>query len=426
MIVPLEHVLVRTDPLLDASLAEVRRTIRSVPRLLAWRARGRDVVARHLARSGAFDPAALAYDEVLLARLARAREAGQALVLVSREDRALAQPVADHLGLFDEVIASARSSDAAVSEQLRARYPTVEVARATHVPVLERARALSRGLRPHQWTKNALVFVPAILAHRLEPYVWTRAVWAFIAFSLCASSVYLVNDLLDLHADRAHPTKKTRPFAAGTLPLGAGVALAPLLLLAAFAVALALPPIFAVVLGTYWALTSGYSFLFKKWAMVDVLILAGLYTLRLLAGGVAYGVPLSQWLLTFSLFLFLSLAFVKRYSEVQMVRREGRTETRGRGYFAGDLEQLSSLGAAAGYLSVLVLALYLNSDDVRRLYDHPLRLLGMIPLLLYWISRVWLLTHRGQMHDDPIVFAIRDPPSYLVLLGALLTVLLAS
>ena len=282
-----------------------------------------------------------------------------------------------------------------------------------------------KALRPHQWTKNLLLFVPALLAHATQPEVWIRGWWAFAAFCLCASSAYVVNDLVDLDADRAHASKRLRPFASGALSPRLGLAIAPVLLAAAFGVALALPPAFAAVLGIYYLATLGYSLFLKRLVLVDVLLLAGLYTTRLIAGGAAYQVPLSQWLLAFSLFLFLSLAFVKRYSEVQAVRREGANETKGRGYRAGDLEQLAAFGSAAGYLSVLVLALYAHSDDVRRLYEHPARLWIMLPLLLYWISRVWLLAHRGQLHEDPIVFAVRDWQSYLVALGAAATILLA-
>jgi 4-hydroxybenzoate polyprenyltransferase len=425
LVVPLEGVLLRTDPLLDAALVEARRSPPLALRLVAGRIRGRAVAARMLARSRGIDPRLLAYDEPLLARLRQARDRGQTLVLVSQEDSSLALSVAAHLGFFDAVIAPGPPDEENVQERVQRAFPSHEVARASTMGAGRRLRALVRSLRPHQWTKNALIFVPALLAHATQPEVWFRALWAFAAFSLCASSVYVLNDLLDLHADRAHPSKKRRPFASGDLPLGIGMLLAPVLLGGAVALALALPPAFAAVLGIYYGSTLAYSLFLKRLALVDVLLLAGLYSLRLIAGGVAYEVPLSQWLLAFALFLFVSLAFVKRTSEIQMVRREGRQETAGRGYLAGDMELLSTLGAAAGYLSVLVLALYLNSEDVRRLYAHPARLWVMLPLLLYWISRVWLLAHRGQMHDDPIVFAIRDPPSYLVALGAAAALVLA-
>ncbi|MGA9520120.1 MAG: hypothetical protein WBV82_01570, partial [Myxococcaceae bacterium] len=204
-------------------------------------------------------------------------------------------------------------------------------------------------------------------------------------------------------------------FASGALPLGFGLVLAPVLLAAAFALsALLLPPAFLVVLSVYYVTTLAYSLVLKRQAIIDVLVLAGLYTVRMMAGAAAYDVRISQWLLAFSLFIFLSLAFVKRYSELWVLRKNGVEESKGRGYRASDLEQLSSFGSAAGYLSVLVLALYVNSADVTRLYTHPERLWGILPVMLFWISRVWLLANRGQMHDDPIVFAIRDRASYAV------------
>ena len=426
LVVPLEGVLIQTDLLLEAALAEVRRSPLTALRLVVRRAAGgRAAVAKMLARTGAFDPRVLAYDEALLARLHEARAGGRMLILVSHEDPSLALSVAEHLGIFDAVFAPGDPTEADVRERVRREFPSHEIAQASTVGAGPRVGALVRSLRPHQWTKNALIFVPALLAHATQPQVWLRALWAFAAFSLCASSVYVLNDLLDLHADRAHPSKKARPFASGRLPLGVGMALAPLLLGVAAAIALALPPAFAAVLAVYYASTLAYSLYLKRVVLVDVLLLAGLYTLRLMAGGFACEVPLSQWLLAFGLFLFVSLAFVKRTSEVQLVRREGGHETAGRGYRASDLEVLFTLGAAAGYLSVLVLALYLNSEDVRRLYAHPARLWAMLPLLLYWVSRTWLLAHRGQMHDDPIVFAIRDPPSYLVAFGAAAVMFLA-
>jgi 4-hydroxybenzoate polyprenyltransferase len=308
----------------------------------------------------------------------------------------------------------ARVSPTAADESRARSEPGAEIRTASSRSLAATVRAAVKALRPHQWVKNALIFVPAILAHAFNLAVLGRAVWAFFAFSLCASSVYVLNDMLDLHADRAHQRKRTRPFASGALPLGAGLFLAPLLLAVAFGLATALSQAFAIAMAGYYVGTVGYSFVLKRLALVDVLALAGLYTARLVAGAEACEVPISQWLEAFSLFFFLSLAFVKRYSEVYTMRAKGIEQAKGRGYRAGDLEQLSSLGAAAGYLSTLVLALYIHGDEVTRLYAHPQRLWWMLPLMLYWVSRVWLLAHRGQMHDDPIVFAIRDKVSYTV------------
>ncbi|MBX5484238.1 MAG: UbiA family prenyltransferase [Myxococcaceae bacterium] len=398
--------LVRTDVVLEAAFAQVRRAPQDLLRVVVWRMAGRRAFAERLAHGGAFEPSALPFDEALLERLRAEHAAGRTIVLIAQSGRTLAEAVAAHLGIFSQVM-SPEGGEA---------VPTgCERAEATPVPNSRRIRALIRALRPHQWTKNALVFAPVLLAHAVtRGPLMLQAVWAFAAFCLCASSVYVLNDLLDLHADRAHHHKRTRPFASGELPLGAGLAIAPVLLLGACAIATRLSHTFVLVLGAYYAATLAYSLYLKRVVLLDVLLLAGLYTARIIAGGVATEVAVSQWLLAFSMFIFLSLAFVKRYSEVHTLRKKGVEEAKGRGYRASDLEQLSSLGASAGFISVLVLALYVSSADVTKLYAHPARLWGILPLFLYWISRVWLLAHRGQMHDDPIVFAIRDRASYVI------------
>jgi 4-hydroxybenzoate polyprenyltransferase len=236
-----------------------------------------------------------------------------------------------------------------------------------------------------------------------------------VAFSLCASGVYVANDLLDLAADRRHPRKSRRPFAAGTLPLAAGLAAAPALTLAAFAVALCVSTAFAAVLGLYFLLTLAYSLSLKRVVMLDVVVLAALYTLRIVAGGVATLTPLSFWLLAFSMFLFLSLAMLKRYTELRQVEQVGGTSASGRGYSVDDLPLIQSLGGASGYLAVLVLALYINNAPNESLYRHPMALWLLCPLLLYWVSRAWVIAHRRGMHDDPLVFAARDGVSWTVL-----------
>jgi 4-hydroxybenzoate polyprenyltransferase len=246
---------------------------------------------------------------------------------------------------------------------------------------------------------------------------------AFLAFCCAASSAYILNDILDLEADRRHPTKRHRPFAAGTLSPVLGIALVPGLLGTALAASWsALPVHFLELLVIYVVLTTAYSVYLKRVAVVDVLLLAGLYTLRVLAGIAAAEVRFSTWLLAFSMFLFLSLAFLKRYAEVSAMDGTATEQVRRRGYIRGDREWLGSMGGASGYLSVLVLALYINSEQVVALYRNPLLLWLICPLLLFWTSRMWLLAHRGRIHDDPIVATVRDPVSYL--LGALVAVVL--
>jgi 4-hydroxybenzoate polyprenyltransferase len=277
----------------------------------------------------------------------------------------------------------------------------------------------------HQWLKNLLVFVPLLAAHRVLDST-LLAVLAFAAFSLCASGVYLLNDLLDLKSDRRHHSKRNRPLAAGKLPLLGGLLAAPVLTLAAFAVALAVSPLFALVLGGYWLTTLAYSLQLKRKVMLDVLLLAALYTARIIGGAVAIMVEPSFWLLAFSMFMFLSLALLKRYTELAALLADGRDKASGRGYRVDDLPLLQSFGAASGYGAVLVLALYINSPESLELYTRPYALWLLCPMLLYWISRAWFVAHRGEMHDDPVVYAATDRFSLgvatvggLVLLAAL-------
>jgi len=285
-------------------------------------------------------------------------------------------------------------------------------------------RSLAEALRVHQWVKNVLVFVPVILDHKLfHGPVVARAAVAFAAFCLAASGGYILNDLWDLEADRRHPTKRNRPFASGTLSPSLGRVLAPTLFAAAILLSWLLPArSFFGLLVLYVTVTTAYSAYLKRVPVLDVLLLAGLYTLRVLAGIAATGVPFSTWLLGFSMFLFLSLAFLKRYAEVGGLAGTADAEVPRRGYIRSDREWLGSMGAASGYLSVLVLALYVSSEQVVVLYRVPILLWLICPLLLFWISRMWLLAHRGRLHDDPIVATARDPVSYVI--GGLVTVVL--
>lgn len=284
-----------------------------------------------------------------------------------------------------------------------------------------------RALRPHQWVKNGLVFLPALLAHRLgEPGVLVPAALAFAAFSLVASATYVVNDVLDRARDRRHPHKRHRPFASGALSPAVGYALAPALAAAGAVLAWwTLPPGFGGILAAYAAVTLAYSFGLKRVAALDVVVLAWLYVLRVLAGGEATGVVVSEWLLVFSLFLFLGLAVLKRYAELRLL--EGLPEARdnGRGYAVDDLAMLRGLGPSTGFLAVLVLALYLSSPDVQALYAQPFRLWAVAPLLIFWTMHLWLAAHRGRVDTDPVVFTAKDPTSWGVLALVALVVLLA-
>jgi len=283
-----------------------------------------------------------------------------------------------------------------------------------------------RAVRLHQWVKNLLIFVPLVLSHRFtDTAALLQAGLGFFAFGLCASAMYLINDLVDLEADRQHPDKRRRPFAAGELSVRFGLLLAPLLLLAGFGLAGMLSLDFLGLLLGYVVLTLLYTAVFKTLAVLDVIVLAGLYTLRIVAGAFAIQSPVTYWLLAFSLFLFFSLALVKRYSE--LFNLEGRQETRAqrRGYHAGDLPLVSNMGLTSAYLSVLIFALYLNEPDIQARYANPVWLWIVTPALLYWLSRIWLLASRGRLHEDPVLFAVRDTTSYLVAGIVLAAVLLA-
>lgn len=269
-------------------------------------------------------------------------------------------------------------------------------------------KALVWELRPHQWSKNALVLVPPVLAPGLpNPVLLSSGLLAAFTFSLCASAGYVLNDLLDIEADRVHPTKKQRPFASGALPLGFGLPLGLALVALSFTLAyLFLPQKFLLMLALYLVTTIFYSLVLKKQLLIDVLVLAGLYAHRVLSGGVATGVHVSAWLIGFSIFLFTSLAFCKRYVELRHLTNDDQVKNRG--YFRNDVQMVTSMGTASAYVSALVFMLYVDSAAVRAAYEEPAILWLALPILLYWLGRIWLLAGRGQMLDDPVRFALKD------------------
>lgn len=270
-----------------------------------------------------------------------------------------------------------------------------------------------RLIRPHQWLKNLLIFVAMIAAHEITVSAFTKAFLAFVAFSLIASSTYVLNDLLDLNADRAHPRKRHRPLASGAVSVMQGTLLVPVLAAAGIAIAAQSGPDLLAVLLLYFVTTTAYSFKLKRIVVIDICMLAVLYTMRILAGSAATGVPSSVWLLAFSIFFFFSLAAVKRQAELVDGIAAGRVTAHGRGYHVSDLSIVSNIVVASGMVSVMVLALYANSQPVMRLYSRPEMLWGVCLVLLFWNSRIAILTNRGEMHDDPLVFAACDRVSQL-------------
>ena len=458
IVVDLDGTLIRSDLLIETASRFITSRPLQAHRLLGWLGQGRAPLKAELARAAGIDAAGLPYNQALLDWLAAQKAAGRRLVLATASHHSLAEQVASHLGLFDEVMGSDAQTNlkaARKRDRLVQRFgergfdyvgndwadlPVWQSAAQAHmvggsarlrqaVQALGKlgqqfedgrpgmASATAKAMRPHQWLKNLLILVPLFAAHRYGDMAsLLAAALAFVVFSLTASSVYLLNDIVDVGDDRHHKRKRKRPFAAGHLGLLQGWIIWPGLLVLAFGMsALTLPRAFTGVLACYLVLTVAYSLRLKQSALVDVMLLAVLYTIRIVAGAAAIGVPLAFWLLTFSMFLFLSLAFIKRFSELKSAHGSGQQGTlRGRGYYPEDFAMVASLGAAAGQIAVLVLALYIQDSHTAELYRQPKLIWLACPLLLYWISRAWLIAHRGWMHDDPIVFALKDRISWIV------------
>jgi 4-hydroxybenzoate polyprenyltransferase len=370
--------------------------LQSLPGMLS----GGRAPGRTLDESQHLDVTVLPYDDGVISHLREERSRGRRIVLAANGYPDTARRIAEHLDVFDEVATDGSSGVAATA------------ARASEAPKqTSTLRDWARALRLHQWLKNLLVLVPLVMAHRYtDPLLLFDAFIAILCFGLMASGVYVLNDLLDISDDRHHPTKRWRPFAAGRISIGKGLVAIPILTSVSLLLALTLlPQRFSLALVAYLVLTLAYSLTLKRRMVVDVMVLAVLYTMRIIAGGFAISVPLSFWLLAFSMFIFLSLALVKRYAELFQAQAAGSSEkARGRGYWPGDLYMIASLGAAAGYMAILVLALYVNDVNTTQMYGHPKAIWLACPLLLFWISRVWMLAHRGHMNEDPLVFAIRD------------------
>lgn len=464
--VDLDDTLLQTDLLYETLLGAVKRAPWTLLAIPFWLARGRAHLKQQLSRRAQLVVENLPYRRDLLAYLQNERAAGRSLVLVTAANEELAHRVQRHLSIFDDVIASDGAANMKGERKARrlteqfgeGQFDYVGDAR-SDVPVWRRARRAvvvsnsprfiaavnavapvetsfpkSRGrfstalqsLRPYQWAKNILVFVPILTAHKLTD---SRSLWlggiAFVSLCFLASGVYLLNDLLDLEADRAHPFKRKRPLASGAMSVPMAATLSLLLLGAGFAIGSLCHRGFLALAAIYLAGNVAYSLWGKRIVMLDVVILACFYALRLLAGGSATGIGVSDWLLAFAVFFFFGLAMVKRYSELRsLVADEGNVA--GRGYTRSDLEQIGTFGVASGMISVLVLVLYVMSPEVRLLYRHPTTLLLLCPLFLYWITRLWFKANRGEVSQDPVIFALTDRTSYIAGILALIVVYAAT
>lgn len=458
LIVDLDGTLIHTDILIEALLFFWKYQPLKFYLPLLWLLKGKAYLKYRLALETEITVASLPYNQEVMTVLEHEKSLGRKIVLATASPKIYADKIAQHLGLFDEVIASEQvnlaakhkkhalierfqekgfdymgnsADDFAVwqsADKAIAVNPELGIKkRVTQMLNLDKiiqtksssAKFWFKAIRVHQWLKNLLILIPLLAAHlSLTPLTLLQALTAVLAFSFCASSAYLLNDLLDIESDRQHQRKKRRPFASGALSVKSGLIAIPLFFFCGMLLAYSfLSNFFLLVLLVYYVLTVAYSLWLKQVMMLDVVALASLYTLRIIAGTYAFNLTLTFWMLAFSMFLFTSLALVKRYAELLEARGKGQTEkTPGRGYFPKDLEMISALGAASGYLSVLVLALYIQDTGVSNLYQHPHLIWLCCPLLLFWISRIWLLTHRGQMHDDPVVFAATDKISLFIAL----------
>ncbi len=482
--VDLDGTLVKSDTLVDSALALARHHPADLLKLPGWLLQGKAAFKRHITDAVNLDVAHLPYNRELLQYLEQQHAAGRPIYLATAADAVLAQRIADHLGLFTGVLASDGSNNLAGHNKLAAfrqkfgdsdafsyignalpdlpllqncRQPMVANPTAGLRAALRSAKitpvrtfseqvsplkAWPKAIRIHQWAKNVLIFLPLLLAHSRDRGLIAGALVAFVSFGLCASATYIVNDLLDLDADRQHPRKRRRPFASGDLSAIAGVVVVLLFLATSAILALAVPHIIRAIspslllippyqinffgwLCIYLVTTLAYSLRLKRAVLVDVVVLSGLYTVRILAGSAATGVTVSTWLAGFSIFFFLSLAFVKRFAELESLRERGGDSPSGRGYHVADIEQLRSFGTASGYASVVVFTLYISNLDAAQLYQHTTRLWLLVPVLLLWLSRLWLQASRGRLDEDPVVYAVTDKRSLLLGLLVVLVILIS-
>jgi 4-hydroxybenzoate polyprenyltransferase len=448
--VDLDGTLIAGDLLWESFVELVKRRPLRALTVLATLWRGKAYFKQAVAREIDIDPASLPYRPEVLDELTAMRLGGSVLVLATASDQAPARVVANYLGIFSDVVASDGRTNmsahrksgalidrygeggfdyfgnddadvpvwrAAADATAVAASPALlkHVRRERSIRALgshpRRLRSLVKALRPHQWVKNCLVFVPLVASHQiLNANAWSASLLTAAVLSLCASAIYVLNDIVDIQSDRLHPRKRHRPFAAGELTVPSGICIAAALVTVATALGAATLPVgLGAIVGVYLIVTTLYSLRLKRQPVTDVFTLTGLYVLRIVAGGVATATVLSSWLLAFALFFFLSLAFVKRYAELVLTGGD----LAGRGYGQQDALWIHAVGTSAGYMAVVVLALYVNAPEVTAMYSRP-QVLGMLcPLLLFWITRLWFRAGRKVLHDDPVVEALKDPASYV-------------
>ena len=457
IVVDLDGTLTLTDTLHEAVLNLIHIKPIMIFLLPFWLLKGVAFFKSKVAENVELDVTTLPYNIPFINWLKKQKKGGKEIVLCSAANEKIAYKVFKHFDFFDSVIASDEYQNLKSNNKRRAlekkfgdqgfdyagnSLADLEVwagasqaivvnanarvfAKASRVTKISqtfpsKSPGLSdwvSALRAHQWLKNLLLFVPLLASHKFDSFQsFSTLIIAFISFSLCASSVYILNDLLDLESDRLHPRKKNRSFASGKLSVLLGMMLVPVLIGISISIGAIVGNDFLVVMLFYFLLTAYYSLVLKRVILLDCLTLAALYTLRIIAGAIAISVSLSFWLLAFSIFIFFSLALVKRYAELVVQMQEGKSSVHGRGYLVSDAPLLQTIGVSSGFISALVIALYVRSEDVIFLYTQPFAILLVLPILLFWVSWVWLKAKRGEMHDDPIIFAVKDKTSLLVAL----------
>lgn len=459
--VDLDGTLVCTDTLVESFFLLIKKNPLYVFMCVLWLFRGKAVLKNEIASRVTMNAALLPYNQELLTVIHKEYEKGRELWLCTAANEKIAQAVADHLGIFSKVIASNATknvSSVVKADEILAYTTSFDYAgnssddikvwdkangaivvdlpskllNKISVPILCRINSDKnlfklwlREIRIHQWTKNVLIFIPILAAHEIsKSSLLFDSALAFLAFSFCASSVYLLNDLVDLEADREHKTKRNRPLASGSIPLIHGIIAALLLFLFSVSITVLLPVQFTLALTLYYVITLAYSFMLKSKVVIDVAALATLYSMRLVAGAAATGIILSHWLISFSMFIFFSLAIVKRVVELKTSKSDEKIK--GRGYFPTDIPLLLASGISAGYISILVFVLYIDSSASTQSYSNPNVLYFITPILFVWLTRIWLLTWRGSMHDDPVAFAIKDRTSQLMGIGMAILIIFAT
>ncbi|WP_186370191.1 UbiA family prenyltransferase [Yersinia vastinensis] len=447
--IDLDGTLVRTDTLVESFFLLIKKNPFYSFMCVLWLFRGKAVLKSEIAKRVTMNASSLPYNESLLAMLHEEHKNGREIWLCTAANEKIAQAVSDHLSIFSKVIASNDTKNVSSSvkaDEILSHTDSFDYAgnssddikvwdksagaiivdlpnkltSKVSAPILHKfysnkktIKAWLKEIRIHQWAKNLLIFIPILAAHEInKSSLLLDAILAFIAFGFCASSVYLLNDLVDLEADREHKTKRNRPLASGEIPLIHGIIAAVILFILSIIITSYLPIQFAFALASYYMITIAYSFSLKSKVVVDVATLAILYSMRLVAGAAATGIILSNWLISFSMFIFFSLAIVKRVVELKSAESDGKIK--GRGYYPTDIPLLLSSGISAGYISILVFVLYIDSSASLQNYNNPDVLYLIAPILFVWLTRVWLLTWRGDMHDDPVAFAIKDRTSQLM------------